>query len=163
MSKQFLKKSEVKLLNGGYLSNGGGDPIYNYEFVRAQQSAEYIVEFAKAAKGKNFKCEKIDSLADVKAEVMKAIDAKRTTSFVDKPKEIKRPTTDKLAEEALAFVKFEEDSSRADKINNFMQQFTVLKDFEDHGLFFEPEIVKLNELYSLEDVINAVTETIDLL
>lgn len=163
MSKQFLKKSEVKLMNGGYLSNGKGDPIYNADFVHAQRSAEYIVEFAKAAKGKNFKHEKIDDLANVRAEVMRAIDAKRATSFVDKPKEVKRPTTDKLAEEALAFMKFEEDSSKVDKINEFMQRFTILKDFEEHGLFFESDIVKLNELYSLEDVINAVTETIDLL
>lgn len=163
MSKQFLKKNEVELKNGGYLSNKKGDPIYNGEFVQAQRSAEYIMEFAKVAKGKNFKHAKIDSLSDVKAEVMRAIEAKRTTSFVDKPAEVKRPTHDKLAAEALAFVEFKEDSLKVDKINNFMQQFTVLKDFEEHGLFFESEIVKLNEIYTLEDITKAVSDTIDLL
>ena len=162
MSRQFLKKDQIQLVNGGYLSNPDGNPVYNHSFVVAQQHAEYIVTFAELAKKKDFVGKKADSLEDLRKEVQKALTS-NTKTFVEKPKAVTKPTHEKLASEALAFINFQESASKVDKINNFLQQFTVLDEFEQFGLFFEEDIVKLNNLYSMEDVIKAVTETIDLL
>jgi DNA polymerase III delta subunit len=60
-------------------------------------------------------------------------------------------------------MKFNEESTKVDKINAFMQQFAVLQEFEAFGLFFDEEIVKLNNIYSVEEILKAVKETIDLL
>ena len=161
--KQFLKKDELQLVNGGYLSNKEEKPVNNYEFVQAQRTAEYIITFAGLAKDKDFKGTKADSISEVRAEAMKMVDRSRAVEFVSKPKEVKRPTIDKLADEAMAFMDFQKDSSRIDKVNNFLQQFAILKEFEEFGLFFEEDIVKLNKIYTLKEVVDAVNETIDLL
>jgi hypothetical protein len=161
--KQFLKKDELQLVNGGYLSTKDDKPVGNIQFVTAQRNAEYIMTFAKLAKDKNFKEVKIDSIGALKQEVIDFLDKSKPTKFVESPKEVKRPTTDKLASEALAFMDFQVGSNKTDKINNFLQQFTILSDFEEFGLFFEDEVVKLNELYTMKQIIEAVTETIDLL
>lgn len=162
MSKQFLKKEDLQLVNGGYLSNKEGAPVYNAEFVTAQKHAEYVVTFAKMAENKDFKGKVADSLQDLKNQVSKLLDENQAIQFVKKPKPVSRPTGDKLAKEALDFISFQEDSSKVEKINAFMQQFKVLGEFEEFGLFFEEEIVKLNKIYTIKEVIDAVTKTIDL-
>lgn len=160
---QFLKKDEVQLLNGGYLSNSTGHPVFNKDFVHAQKRAEYVVEFANLAKTKDFKGKKADSLVDLKREVSEKLYNKEITEFVKKPTEVEHLLTDKLKQEALSFLDFHVETSKVTKINIFLQEFNVLRDFENHGLFFESDIVKLNRLYTLEEVIDAVQSTIDLI
>jgi hypothetical protein len=63
----------------------------------------------------------------------------------------------------LAFIDFQETSSKVNKVNNFLQQFTVLHDFETFGLFFTQDIVKLNKIYTVAEIKQAVTEVIDLI
>jgi Holliday junction resolvase len=163
MSKQFIKNGALQLVNGGYLSNLDGNPVFNQEFYIAQQHAEYIVTFATMAKGKDFVGKKADSIEGLKTEVIEFLNKNKSISFIEKPKEVKKPTHEKLASEALAFVNFQESSNKVDKMNHFLQQFSILKEFEEFGLFFEEEIVKLNKIYTMDDVINAVKETIDLI
>jgi len=160
--KQFLKKEQIQLLNGGYLSNTVGSPVCNSEFVAAQKNAEWCCTFAELAKGKDFKGKKADSLSNLQAEVVKALQAKKRT-FVDKPTMTEGSLTTQLAAEALAFMDFAENTTKADKINEFMQQFNVLAEFQEFGLFFEDDIVKLNRIYSIEEVTASVQEVIDLL
>lgn len=162
MAKQFLKNGQVKLVNGGYLSNDTDTPVFNAEFVKAQQHAEYIVTFAELAKGKDFVGKKADSLVDLEKEVANALTAKKKV-FVAKPTAIEKTLTKQLAAEAMAFMNFEETSSKVDKVNNFLQQFAVLDEFETYGLFFTEDIVKLNKLYTMSEVVTAVQEVIDLL
>ena len=161
--KQFLKKGDLKLINGGYLSNKKDEPVFNRDFITAQVHAEYIVTFAKMAKDKNFKDVKVDSISELRSEVSAFLDASKPTNFVTKPTEVKRPTTDKLADEAMKFMDFQKDSSRVDKINAFLQQFKILNEFEEFGLFFEDDVTKLNNIYSMKEVIDAVSEVIDIL
>jgi len=164
MSKVFLKKGDLALINGGYLSIKDTEaPVGNQEFVNAQQHAEYICTFAKMAKDKDFLGKKADDLEALRREVNNFINNNKSITFVAKPEEVKRPTHEKLQSEALAFINFQDSSSKTDKINHFLQQFKVLKEMEEFGLFFEEEIVKLNKIYTLKDVVNAVTEVIDLL
>lgn len=161
--KNFIKKDELQLINGGYLSNLEGNPVYNKAFVDLQKSADYIVNYAKLAKTKDFVGKKADTLASLELEVRELLSKSKAIEFVSRPETVKRPTTDKLKLEALSFMTFQENSSKVDKINKFLQQFKVLVEFEEFGLFFTEDIVKLNKIYTLEEVVNAVTETIDLL
>ena len=161
--KTFLKNGEVELINGGYLSDKDGKPVNHEGFVTAQKHAEYIIAFAKAAKGKNFKASKVDSIDAVKAEVLAAISKTEIVKYVEGPSKVARPTTDKLAKEALAFMDFGAETTKVDKINKFLVAFNDLNEFETHGLFFDQGIVKLNGLYTMKQVVAAVSETIDLL
>lgn len=160
--KQFLKKGEVQLVNGGYLSNKEEKPVFNQQFVDLQKRAEYIITFSKLAKGKDFKGTEAYSLAQLKADVSKEL-ATKATKFVEAPKAPVKKLTEQLAEEALSFISFKEDTSKADKINAFLQDFNTLKEFEDFGLFFEDGIVKLSNIYTMDEVVAAVKETIEIL
>ena len=165
MNKQFLTSKDVTLLNGGYLSNANDKkPIFNPRFYAAQRHAEYIVTFAEKAKGKDFVGKQADSLESLKLEVEEVLNSKDEILFVKKPKEVKRKLNEQLFEEAMAFTKYQESSSKVDKVNNFLNtNFTVLKEFEEYGLFFEEEIVKLDKIYTLREVVKAVQEVIELL
>jgi len=162
MAKQFLKVKEVQLVNGGYLSNMDSKPVYNEAFVNQQRHAEYIVTFAKLCEGKNFKEVKVDNVDSIREEVLKMMNDKSAVVHVKGPKAIKQPTTEALKDEAMAFIDFGKDKSKADKINNFLVQFGTMHEFEEHGLFFDEDIVKLNALYTMKQVIAAVTKVIDL-
>ena len=163
MSKIFVKKDELMLKNGGYVVTGKNEtPVYNEQFIAVQKHAEWVVTFAEKAKGKDFVGKQADSIADVKAEVMKAL-ASKGVEYVKGPKNVKQDLTEKLKEEALAFIKFQGESSKAEKINKFLQQFNTLNEFSEFGLYFTEDICKLNKIYTIEEVVNAVTEIIDLL
>lgn len=166
--KVFLKSNELSLENGGYLTNvkglkkgEEGSPVSNKEFIEVQKHAEYVVTLAEAAKGKDFKGKKADSIEDLKAEVYKKLNETQAVEFVKAPKEIKRPTHDKLKEEALAFLDFEKEKDHSEKVNKFLQQFVLLHEFETHGLFFDSGIAKLNKIYTMKDVTKAVQSMID--
>ena len=159
----FLKSSEVKLINGGYLSGKDDAPVDNYEFVDAQKEAEYICTFADMAKGKNFKGVKADSLIDVKAQVTEFLNKKDLVIYAEKPEEVARPVTSSLAKEALAFMEYGETMTKVEKVNQFMQKFNTLNDFEKHGLFFSSGIVKLNKIYTVQEIKDAVMNVIDLM
>lgn len=162
MGKQFLKNGQVSLVNGGYLTSNDGKSVGHTEFVAAQKSAEYVITFAELAKGKDFVGKKADSLEDLKSQVASALATKERT-FVTKPTEVTKPLTKQLADEAMAFMNFQKEGSKVDKINGFLQQFNVLAEFEEHGLFWDEQIVKLNKIYTLQEVVDATTSVIDLL
>jgi len=162
MSKQFVKNSELSLENGGYLTFKG-NPVNNSAFVVAQQRAEYVVTYAKLAKGKNFVTHKADSLINLQNEVNAELNKNKPTTFISTPTLIEIPFTTQLKVEAYAFMNFQDNILKTDKINQFLQEFVVLADYEQFGLFFEEDIVKLNKIYTLQEVIEAVTEVIDLL
>jgi len=162
MSKQFLKKDDLQLLNGGYLSNKSSEPVNNVAFVNAQKHAEYVITFAALAKGKDFTGKKADCLQSLKNEVNALLTSKKRT-FVEKPSLIEQTLTKQLKDEAMSFMNFQENSSKVDKINGFLAQFEVIAEFEEFGLFFESDIVKLNKIYTMENVTTAVKEVIDLL
>lgn len=160
MSKVFLKT--VKLINGGYLSDEKNNPVYNEKFISAQKRAEYVVTFANLAKNKDFNGKKADSIEDLKNEVIKSL-SKKDIQYLSAPKEIKRTLNNQLTEEAFAWMKFQEDSTKVEKVNNFLQEFNVIKEFEEFGLFFEEDIVKLNKVYTIEEIVEAVNSVIDIL
>jgi hypothetical protein len=160
--KKFLKSTDVQLVNG-YLSNGEEmAPVTHEAFIAAQKRAEYICTFATLAKGKDFKGKEADSLDDLKKKVAEAL-ATKDTEFVTAPAKVTQELTDKLAAEAKAFMSFTDETTKVKKINKFLQEFNILKEFEEVGLFFEDGIVKLNKIYTLEEVVTSVQAVIDLL
>lgn len=161
--RKFVKTGEVQLLNGGYLSDKDGNPINNFEFVKAQKRAEYVITFAKHAKSKDFVGKQADSLKQCKKEVQKELDELNKVEFIKTPEKVEAELTDKLIQEAISFISWQEKSTKVEKLNAFLEEFIILKDFQDYGLFFEDGIVKLNKIYTLDDVVKAAEETIDLL
>lgn len=160
--KKFLKSTELQLINGGYLSDKEGNPVTNEEFIKLQKDAEFIITFASLAKGKDFKGKTPDSLEDLTKATLQALSASKV-QYVDSPKAPKTPTQTKLMEEAMSFINFKSEESVANQVNNYLQKFNTLKEFEEFGLFFEPGITKLNRIYTVKEITEAVTATIDLL
>lgn len=160
--RTFIKKDGLQLVNGGYLSNNEEAPVYNADFVNAQRRAEYVVTFAKHAKNLDFKGKEAASLLDLKKAVQDEIAGTRP-EYIEAPAKFEKKLSNQLADEALKFVAWEENSTKVAKINDFLQEFNVLADFEAHGLFFKDKIVKLNKIYSMAEIKTAVEQTIDLL
>lgn len=160
--RTFVKKEELQLLNGGYLSDKDNNPVYNQSFVEIQKHAEYIVAFAKLAKSKDFKGKTPYSLEQLKLDVETSL-SNKSISYISSPEPITREITDKLREEALNFISYQSNLSKVEKINKFLQQFNLLKEFEEFGLFFEQDIVKLNKIYTIDEITEAVSEVVDLL
>lgn len=161
--EKFIKKADLQLINGGYLSNKEGEPVNNNDFVAAQKRAEFIVEFAAACKGKTFKDTPGASLEAVRAEVMAKLTQAAKTEFFDMPKKAVGDLHEKLKKEALAFTKNVEEMGTATRLNEFMQEFNVINEFETYGLFFGQGIVKLNKIYTISDIQASLKEVIDLL
>ena len=161
--KQFIKKDELQLINGGYLSNSKGNPVYNANFVALQTHANYIVTFARLAKTKNFVTRTADNVQELEKEVKELLSKNKTIQFVSKPEAVKRPVTEKLKSEALSFMNFQEEVGNKIKVNTFLQKFKALAEFEEFGLFFTEDIVKLDKIYTLAEIVEAVEQTIDLL
>lgn len=161
--KNFFKSTELELHAAGYLiSKEGENAVTNVDFVAMQKRAEYVVTFAKHAKNKDFIGKEADSLSELKAAVAKELAGKKPEYVAAPPKATKKLAT-QLADEAMDFMKWEEKSSKVDKINGFLQEFNKLAEFEEFGLFFEDGIVKLNKIYTMEEITEAVEQTIDLI
>ena len=147
--RKFLKKEDLQLVNGGYVSDKQQNPVYNKQFYEAQLHADYVVNFAKLAKGKNFTGIAPDSIEKVREEVSALLQNNKTINFVKKQEVTEMPLTLQLKSEALNFIKSEESNAKVKQINNYLQQFAIIKEFEDFGLFFDDEICKLNKIYEL--------------
>lgn len=162
MKKMFVKKDELSLKNGGYLVNSNGDPVFNSDFVNLQKHAEWVVTFAEKAKGKDFVGKTADSLEALKAEVQKAM-SKSDVEYVSTPKKIGMELTTKLHLEAMAFINFNKETTKVEKVNKFLQQFNLINEWEEFGIYFTEDICKLNRIYTMAEITASVTQVIDLL
>jgi len=163
MKKIFVTKETLSLKNGGYLVAGDDNiPVFNQKFVALQNHAEWVVTFAEKAKDKDFVGKVPDTVQDVVNEV-RAVLNNKTVKYVDSPEKVNNSLSEKLQKEALNFIAYQAKKTRADKINAFLQQFNIIKEFEDFGLYFEEDICKLDKIYTIEEIVKAVTEVIDLI
>lgn len=162
MANLFVKKGELSVVNG---ANGGGylvtgekqTPVYHPEFVTLQQEAHYLVSLAAKVKGVDFSSKKVTTFAEVVESVKKELASKART-YVTAPTEVKRPVTDSLAAEALSWLSYQKEGSKAEKVNKLMQKFNIIAEQEEFGLYFsDNQIVKLDGLYSLAEITNAIS------
>lgn len=163
MTKQFLTNKEVFVVKG-YLSSEKDkvQPIGNKEFIDAQKEAEYLITFAKMAKDKDFVGRRPDSIHDLRNDVLKALESK-DIEYIKAPKKVEQKLTNQLKNEALSFMKNLEDTANVKDINNYLQRFNVINEFEEIGLFFEDEIVKIDKIYTIAEIKKAAESVIALL
>jgi len=155
---EFLKTSELSLNAAGYLTiKKTGKPVapINPAFVTQQKNAEYIVKLADAIAGKTFSAGKLDDLEAIKASV-KASMYDETKTYVAAPSKPVSKVNDELVKFALDFDKYNDDKTKTDKINEFMQQFNAISDVETVGDYFTEGVVKLSRIYSIGSILNAV-------
>lgn len=153
----FIKSKELQLINGGYLANKEEKPVYHAEFVEAQDKAHYLVKLAEAIKGKDFAGKKADSFTAIVDEVSKKINDTQAIEYAKAGKEPKMKLRDDLKKEAMAFLEFESSKDLTKKINEDMQAFNIIQEFEEFGLYFEEEIIKLPAIYTIAEILKAVT------
>jgi hypothetical protein len=161
---EFLKSSELTLNPAGYLvSKTSKKPVTLESFVKQQQNAEYIVKLASAIKGKTFKVGKTDDLEAIKASVREEIYTSRVINYVEAPNKPTSKVKDELVKFALDFVQYEEDKSKVSNINTFMNQFNSINDVETVGDYFSEGLVKLNKIYTIKEIQEAVETNIEIL
>ncbi len=162
MANLFVKKGELLVVNG---ANGGGylvtgekqTPVYHQEFVALQQEAHYLVKLAEKVKSVDFSSKKTTTFAEVVESVKKELASKART-YVSAPKEVDQPLTTKLKDEALAWLSFQKEENKAERVNKLMQKFNVIAEQEEFGLYFsDNQIVKLDGLYSLQQITDAIS------
>lgn len=158
MSQKFIKKGELQLINGGYLVDANENPVTNVAFIAAQIRAEFIVKFAEATKGQDFEGKKPADLEEIRSNVLKALTQTQQTEFFKAPEKPQTDTLDTLVKDALAFITHSEETDKTSQLNAFMQEFNIIHEFEEFGLFFVPGIVKLNSIYTIDDIKKALNE-----
>ena len=174
MNKTFLKVGQVKVENG-YLVKTEGEmvPVFHPEFVDAQLEADFIIKFAEAAKSKDFVGKQADSLEQFQKEFADKYNSTQVVEHITAPRKPSNKLNKQLAEEALAQINYSEKVSNVNKINKFLQQFNVIRDFEGYvdkngnkvegGLYFIEEVVRLPKIYTMKEITSAVKSCIDLI
>ena len=162
MSKVFVTKENLAVKGIYLVETTTEKPVFHKEFVDAQRRAEYIITFAKLAKGKDFVGKQADSLNDLKAEVLNLL-GNKTTKYVETPEKIELKLHDKLHAEAMSFVMYQEKKQNSTNVNEFLQEFNIIKKFEDVGLYMEEDVVELNKIYSIKEIVEAVEAVVELL
>lgn len=161
---EFLKLNDLELNPAKYLiAKKSQKPVTHAAFVAQQQSAHYIVSLADAIKGKTFKASKTDNLDAIKAEVKAAIAAKSVKEFVAAPTKPVSKVNDEMVQFALDFANFKTDESKAKELNKIMAEFDAIDGVESVGDYFSEGLVKLNKIYSTEEILAAVKATAEVL
>ena len=157
MNNQFLKMKDLKLNEANYLVTGKDErPVTHSEFVKQQELAHFTVKLAEAVKGKNFKTNKVDSLDAIMTEVRNSISASTKVSYISSPTKPTSSVNEEMVNFALNFAKYEDEKIQAEKLNEIMQQFNKINDLEKIGDFFQEGLVKLNKVYSIAEIQEAV-------
>ena len=153
---EFIKKNELQLINGGYLAGKDANPVKHPQFEEEQRNAHYLVSLAKAMKTKDYVGKKADNVQDTMNEVADAIFNVQSVEYVSKPAKPKQDMRDKMTKEALAWISHSKESSEASNINQEMQKFNTINDFEKFGLYFDKGLTKMTKIYTIEQIVEAV-------
>jgi len=154
---EFLKNKEVNVANGGYLVKTGTEtPVFHKEFVELQEEAHYLVSLANKVKESDFTKKETKTFDQVIKEVTNEINKEQRT-YLEAPKAAVTPTIDKLQKEALNWLTSKTEEGKTEKLNRILQKFNVIADFESFGLYFSQGIVKLKGLYTLQQIVDAIT------
>ena len=154
---EFLTSKDLSLNAANYLiSSSSKKPVAHLEFVKQQQAAEYLVKLAEAIKDKTFTESKVDNLAAIKAEVLRSIKEATVVQYATAPAEPTNALLDELVKYAEDFDSYHDTKVSVSKINEFMNQFNKINDVEQVGDYFFEGLVKLNKIYTIEEILAAV-------
>tara|TARA_R110000868_G_scaffold214505_2_gene464605 strand:+ start:2523 stop:3020 length:498 start_codon:yes stop_codon:yes gene_type:complete len=165
MSQTFLKATEVRQNAAGYVVATVGKeerPVNHPAWVQQQRNAEFVVKLAAATAGKNFKTGKTDDLASIIAQVRAGI-ANDTRTYVTAPAKPAQPTLDAMVAEQLAQAGYLTEKDTTGRINEVLNQYSAIADVENVGDYFQEGVVKLNAIYTFEQVKAATIATLGLL
>jgi hypothetical protein len=155
MTNVFVTKQQLVLKNGGYLV-ANEVPVNHDEFVNLQNEARYLVSLAEKVKNTDFTVKTVKTFSEVVNEVKNQLNSEKKT-YVTKPESVSTPITDSLKNEALEWLRFQNEGTKSEKLNNILQKFNLISEFEEFGLYFSTDkIVKLNKIYSVEEIVDAV-------
>lgn len=159
---EFLKSSELTLNPANYLiSATTNKPVIHKEFVEQQKRAHYVCSLAIAIKDKNFKPCQVDDLDAITRQVQAELDASDVTNYVAAPEKPTSKVQEELVQFALDFASYGDKKEQTDKINTFMQTFNAINNAEQFGEYFTEGLVKLNKIYSISEILEAVKINID--
>jgi hypothetical protein len=154
---EFLTSKDLSLNAANYLiSSSSKKPVAHLEFVKQQQAAEYLVKLAEAIKDKTFTESKVDNLAAIKAEVLRSIKEATVVQYATAPTEPTSALLDELVKYAEDFDSYHDTKVSVSKINEFMNQFNKINDVEQVGDYFSEGLIKLNKIYTIEEILAAV-------
>lgn len=153
----FILAKDLLLNPAGYLiDKNTKKPVTHADFVQQQKSAEYIVKLADAIKDKNFTCDKVDNLEEIKASVLASINSKNVKEYVKTPSKPSSKTIDELVKYATDFVDYQDSVEESESINKIMAQFDSIEAVESVGDYFSEGLVKLNAIYTTKEILAAV-------
>lgn len=155
---KFVTKSDLSLKAGKYLISGENEtPVFNYEFVKIQEEAHYLVNLASKVKDADFTVKTVKSFEQIVNEVKTELNNNKKV-YVSGSEEVEMPLTNKLKDEALSWLKSQATNNKSEKLNSILQKYNLLSEFEEFGLYFsEDKIVTLNKIYTMDDIIKAIT------
>jgi len=159
---QFLKLNEISLNPAGYLvATETNKPVNHKEFAEQQKRAHYVVKLSEAIKDKNFKAVAIDDLEAITRKLQAELDAADVTNYVAAPEKPTSKVQEELVQFALDFASYGDKKEQTDKINTFMQTFNAINGVESVGDYFSEGLVKLNKIYTIEEILAAVRINIE--
>jgi len=159
---QFLKLNEISLNPAGYLvSTETNKPVNHKEFAEQQKRAHYVVKLSEAIKDKNFKAVAIDDLEAITRKLQAELDAADVTNYVAAPEKPTSKVQEELVQFALDFASYGDKKEQTDKINTFMQTFNAINGVQSVGDYFSEGLVKLNKIYTIEEILAAVRINIE--
>jgi enolase len=159
---EFLKSNDVSLNPAGYLvSTLTSKPVNHKEFVEQQKTAHYIVKLSEAVVGKNFKATKVDDFDAIARQVQADINAADVKNYVTAPSKPTSKVNDEIVQFALDYAAYGDEKEKVERINTFMQKFNAINAIEEVGDYFQEGLVKLNKIYTIAEVLEAVKINID--
>lgn len=153
---KFVKKNDLKLINGGYLADKDENPVTHDEFVKLQKKSHFLVLFAEKIKDKDFEGKSPDDLILILSEVQKDIAKSDIVEYQKFPKPPKTTIIDSLTLESLKWLDYQKEEKLAADTNKDMQMFNTIKEFEEFGLYFKEGLVKLKKIYTIKEIVEAV-------
>lgn len=156
---KFIKKDQLELVNGGYVvEKGTENPVFHSEFLEKQREAHALIMLSQKVKGADFKGTKPVRFEDLVRQVTDEIQTSNVKQYVSEPNKPEMLVTDNLQKEAMSWLNFETDKTTVQKVNKILQKFNIINEFEEFGLYFSTDnISKLNNIYSMQQITEAVT------
>jgi len=153
----FVKKENLKTINGGYLVNETDTPVNHESFIQLQKEAHALFLISEKVKISDFSEKKSANFKSIVAEVTADLNKNSSKKYIDAPKEPNTKTGDLLVKEAMAWIDFKKEEFKLDKVNSIMQKFNLISEFEEFGLYFNTEkINKLEKIYSIKEILGFV-------
>jgi hypothetical protein len=94
---------------------------------------------------------------------MKSITESQTIQYVEGPAQPKSKVQDELVKYALDFAAFQGKKDSIENINKVMNNYNKINDVEQVGEYFTENLVKLNKIYTIAEILEAVESAIEVL